>query len=261
VKPERGSEGRGERMALWARVEYDGTDFFGFQIQAEERTVQGEIERAVEAITGTATRVVGAGRTDRGVHAVGQVIGFEVEWRHSLAELQQALNAALADDVAILEMGPAPQGFHPRFSAISRSYRYTLLNRPWPSPLARRTAWHVAARLDVGRMAEASRCLVGTHDFAAFGQPPQGESTVRVVSRAEWQEQEPFLTFDIEANAFLYRMVRSLVGTLVLVGRGQMSTDEFKAILHSRDRSLVRQLAPAHGLCLMRVDYPEGVLQ
>lgn len=248
-------------MGLWARVEYDGTDFFGFQVQAGERTVQGEIERAVEAVTGTATRVIGAGRTDRGVHALGQVIGFEVKWRHSLAELQRALNAVLAADVAILEIGLAPRGFHPRFSAVSRSYRYTLLNQPWPSPLARRTAWHVAEELDVGRMAEASRCLIGTHDFAAFGQPPQGESTVRRVLRAVWQEKRPFLTFDIEANAFLYRMVRSLVGTLVLVGRGQMSAEEFRAILHSQDRSRVKQLAPAHGLCLMRVDYQEGVLQ
>ncbi len=246
----------GERHKLWARIEYDGTDFFGFQIQAGERTVQGEIERAIEAITGAPTRVIGAGRTDRGVHAQGQVIGFEVSWRHSLRELQQALNAVLAADVAVLEIGPAPQGFHPRFTAISRTYRYTVLNQPWPSPLARRTAWHIAQELDVGRMAEASRCLVGTRDFGAFGQPPQGESTVRTVLRAEWQEHKPFLTFDIEANAFLYRMVRSIVGTLVAVGWGQMSPEEFEMILHSRDRSRVKQVAPAHGLCLIGVNYP-----
>ncbi len=256
-------EGQGEGDRLWARIEYDGTDFFGFQVQAGERTVQGEIERVLQALTGRPTRVTGAGRTDRGVHAQGQVIGFQVSWQHSLPELQRALNALLPADVAVLEIGPAPQGFHPRFTAISRTYRYTVLNRPWPSPLVRRTAWHIAQELEVGRMAEASRCLVGTHDFAAFGQPPQGESTVRTVLRAEWQEQRPLLTFDIEANAFLHRMVRSIVGTLVAVGSGQMSPEEFEAILHSRDRSQVKHLAPAHGLCLIGVNYPTwgGVAQ
>jgi tRNA pseudouridine38-40 synthase len=247
---------------LWAKVEYDGTDFSGFQIQTHERTVQGEIERALEAITGTATRVIGAGRTDRGVHAQGQIIGFEVEWRHDLSDLQRALNAVLANDVVIPRMGPAPDGFHPRFSAIGRTYRYTLLNQPWRSPIERRTAWHVAQRLDVGRMVQASHCLVGTHDFASFGRPPQGVNTVRTVSRAEWQDRGRFFTFDIEANAFLYRMVRSIVGMLVLVGSGQISCKEYAVILEARDRSRIRQVAPAHGLCLMRVDYGtrEGVL-
>ncbi|MFC2038047.1 tRNA pseudouridine(38-40) synthase TruA, partial [Chloroflexota bacterium] len=197
---------------LWAKVAYDGTDFSGFQVQARERTVQGEIERALEAVTGAATRVIGAGRTDRGVHAQGQVIRFTVEWRHALSDLHRALNAVLGADVAILELGQAPDGFHPRFSAIKRTYRYTLLTQPWRSPLDRRTAWHVTQQLDMDGMAQASQCLVGTHDFAAFGRPPQGDNTVRTVSQAEWQLLPPFLTFDIEANAFLYRMVRSIVG-------------------------------------------------
>ena len=243
------------RQRLWARVEYDGTDFFGFQVQASERTVQGEIERALEAITGAQTRVIGAGRTDRGVHARGQVVSFEVDWRHSLADLQRALNATLAADVAILEVGLAPEGFHPRFSAASRLYRYTLLNRPGRSPLARRIAWQVAQKLDVGRMEQASCCLVGTHDFATFGQPPQGENTVRTVMRAGFRERCPFVEFDIEADAFLYRMVRRIVGALVLVGWEQMSPGGFEAMLQARDRSLVKQLAPPQGLCLMQVNY------
>jgi tRNA pseudouridine38-40 synthase len=246
---------------LWARVEYDGTDFYGFQIQARERTVQGEIERALDRVTGKETRVTGAGRTDRGVHARGQVIGFEAEWRHDLLDLQRALNAVLAADVSLLEMGLAAEGFHPRFSARSRTYRYTLLNQQWPSPLARRTAWHVVQELDVAQMAQASGCLVGTHDFSTFGSPPRGENTVRTVRRAEWKERETFYTFDIEANAFLYRMVRSIVGVLMFVGCGQLSPGEFEAMLQARDRSQVRQVAPAHGLCLVQVDYPEGVLQ
>ncbi len=257
-----GAESRvAESRQYRAKVEYDGTDFFGFQVQVGQRTVQGEIERALEAVTGAKTRVIGAGRTDRGVHARGQVVRFEGEWRHGLADLQRALNATLRDDVAILELDLAPEGFHPRFSALRRAYRYTILRRFWRSPLERRTAWHVSQELDVGRMVEASGYLVGTHDFTTFGRPPQGENAVRNVFGAEWKAKGSRLFFDIEANAFLYRMVRSIVGTLVLVGSGQVSPEEVGSFLQARDRSVVKQVAPAHGLCLMRVDYDarEGV--
>jgi tRNA pseudouridine38-40 synthase len=140
-------------------------------------------------------------------------------------------------------------------------YRYTILHQPWRSPLERRTAWHVTRKPDVGRMAEASHCLVGTHDFVTFGRPPQGENTVRTVFRAEWRASGARFLFEIEANAFLYRMVRNIVGTLMQVGWGQVSLQEFEAMVRARDRSLVKQVAPAHGLCLMRVDYAarEGV--
>jgi tRNA pseudouridine38-40 synthase len=249
------SPGSDELQMFRAKVEYDGTDFFGFQVQARRRTVQGEIERALERIAGIKTRVVGAGRTDRGVHAEGQVISFSVAWRHTVADLQRALNAVLASDVVVLELGLAPQDFHPRYSALRRVYRYTILNRPWRSPLERRISWQVARTLDVGWMNEASDCLVGTHDFATFGKPPQGQNTVRTVYRAEWTATGTRFTFDIEANAFLYRMVRSIVGTLVQVGWQQVSPDEFEGILEAMDRSLVRVVAPAEGLCLMRVDY------
>jgi tRNA pseudouridine38-40 synthase len=244
-------------LRLWATVEYDGTDFFGFQIQSQGRTVQGELERAIEQVSGKSARVTGAGRTDRGVHARGQVIGFQVEWRHGLSELQQALNAVLASDVAILKIGLASGDFHPRFSAVYRAYRYTILNRPWRSPVERRVAWHISGNLDVARMAGASDRLIGTHDFATFGRPPQGENTVRTVVDTEWQKNGTLVTFDIEANAFLYRMVRSIVGTLVLVGLGQLSQTDFEMILHGRDRSRIKKVAPAQGLCLMRVDYAE----
>ncbi len=246
---------------LWATIEYDGTDFCGFQIQARERTVQGEIERSLEKVAGSRIQITGAGRTDQGVHAQGQVIGFTVEWRNDLSDLHRALNAVLPSDVVVLKMGLAAEGFHPRFSALSRAYRYTLLNKAWRSALHRCIAWHVDQDLDTARMVEASRALIGSHDFASFGRPPQGDSTVREVFRVGWQEETPFLMFDIEANAFLYRMVRSIVGTLVQVGQGLISVDEFKAILDARDRSQCKYMAPAHGLCLMRVDYPEGVLQ
>ena len=250
-------------LKLWARVEYDGTDFSGFQIQKHERTVQGEIERALKEISQRETRVLGAGRTDSGVHARGQVIGFEIEWRHGLPDLHRALNAVLSMDVAIAQIGLAPEGFHPRFSATGRQYRYTVLNQKWRSPLERRTAWRVAQDLDVTRMNRASQCLVGTHDFGTFGRPPQGENTVRTVHCTKWRHRGPFLTFDIKANAFLYRMVRSIVGMLVLVGLNQITGEDLDAILGARDRSLISKVAPAHGLCLMRVDYAkcEGVMQ
>jgi tRNA pseudouridine38-40 synthase len=254
-----GIEGfQGVTRRFWAKVEYDGTDFFGFQIQAQGRTVQGEMERALEEVTRKGTRVTGAGRTDRGVHAEGQVIGFDSDWRHGVSDLRRALNAVLAADVAIVALGLAPEGFHPRFDAISRTYRYTVLNLPERSPLARRTAWQIGQKLDLKQMIRASRCLVGTHDFAAFGRPPQGENTVRTVQGASWQEEWPFLIFDIEANAFLYRMVRSIVGMAALLGAGQISVEGFEALLQDGDRSQIRQVAPAQGLCLMRVDYLTG---
>lgn len=254
---------------FWAQVEYDGTDFAGFQLQAQDRTVQGEIERALREVVGVETRVTGAGRTDSGVHAHGQIIAFDSEWRHELADLNRALNAVLAADVAIVCMGLAPEGFHPRFDAVSRTYQYTLLAQPWRSPLNRHIAWQVPYQLDIDRMAQASRCLIGTHDFSTFGRPPQGENrsqkraaqAVRTVLRAEWRKgvvdapSGEWMTFDITANAFLYHMVRNLVGSLVLVGSGQLPADQFEAMLQARDPSLAKHLAPAHGLCLMRVEY------
>ncbi len=242
-------------MKFWAKIEYDGTDFYGFQVQAQARTVQGELERAIYAVTGHRVRVTAAGRTDRGVHAQGQVIVFKVPWQHGLDDLQRALNATLAADVVVREIGEAARGFHPRFSATGRVYRYTLLNRPIRSPLARRMAWQVWPQLDRERMIAATRCLVGEHDFATFGRPPKGKNTVRRVLRAEWKEQSPFLFFEIEANAFLYRMVRNIVGALVQVGWGQLSPEEFAALLPARDRSLIKLVAPPQGLCLIQVNY------
>jgi tRNA pseudouridine38-40 synthase len=272
------AQGTGANCALstvnrvWARVEYDGTDFFGFQLQAHERTVQGEIERTIRMVTGQAVRVVGSGRTDRGVHARGQVIAFTVNWKHDLLALQSALNALLAPDVAVLAMGPASEEFHPRFSARSRTYRYTVVNESWRLPLERRHAWHVAQPLDQDRMAAASQCLVGKKDFRTFGRPLRGDNTVRTVFRAEWECQAGArwghegrqLAFEIEADAFLYRMVRSIVGTLVRVGMGKLTGTDFEGLLRARDRSQIRLVAPAQGLCLMRVDYDamcEGVVQ
>ena len=240
---------------LMAVVEYDGTDYLGFQVQARGRTVQGEIERALRAVTQEEIRIIGAGRTDAGVHARGQVIAFNTAWRHSIEELQHALNAVLPKDIAVRELRPVAKGFHPRFDAVSREYRYTVLNQRWRSPLARRFAYHFPQSLDVAAMNEAAGTLVGTHDFAAFGRAPQGDNTVRQVHRAQCTSEEPFVYFDITANAFLYRMVRRLVGTLLRVGTGELSPQGFEEILQAADGERASKAVPAHGLCLIRVNY------
>jgi tRNA pseudouridine38-40 synthase len=238
-----------------AVVEYDGTDYLGFQVQAQGATVQGEIEHALAAVTQEQGRIIGAGRTDAGVHAQGQVIAFNTAWRHPIRDLQRALNAVLSKNIVVRELGTVAKGFHPRFDAVSRQYRYTILNQPLRSPLARRYAYHFVSPLDVAAMNEAAGILVGSHDFSSFGRAPQGENTVREVFEAQWILAEPFVYFDVLANAFLYRMVRSLVGTLLLVGTGELSHTEFGDLVRSADRSRARQLAPAHGLCLTEVNY------
>ncbi|MCC7354752.1 MAG: tRNA pseudouridine(38-40) synthase TruA [Anaerolineae bacterium] len=238
-----------------AVVEYDGTDYHGFQIQVGVPTIQEELERALARITGEEVRIVGAGRTDTGVHATGQVIAFQVIWRHPLAELQQALNAVLPAAIVVKELAGAPDGFHPRFSASSRVYRYTVLNQPWRSPIWARFAHHVAAPLAVEAMNEAAATMAGRHDFAAFGQPPQGENTVRNVLRAEWRRDNFWCSFYIEADAFLRGMVRSLVGTMLLVGHGRLSVSEFADILASGNRGRAAPPALPCGLCLIEVKY------
>jgi len=240
-----------------ATIAYDGTEYHGFQRQSTERepTIQGELERALARITGQSTAVLGAGRTDAGVHASGQVIAFDTAWRHPLADLQRALNAVLPGDIVALEAGQAAADFHPRFQARSREYRYTIYNSPLRHPLYRRYALHVSAALDVDAMRVASSCLLGEHDFAAFGQATTGESTVRTMHRVEIAGQRPWISVDLEANGFLYRMARSLVGTLIEVGRGRMSGERFAEILASRDRAQAEATAAPHGLCLTRVNY------
>ncbi|RME49726.1 MAG: tRNA pseudouridine(38-40) synthase TruA, partial [Caldilineae bacterium] len=213
------------RTCFKATIAYDGTDFFGFQIQAQERTVQGTLETVLQTIARAPVRVTGAGRTDAGVHATGQVIAFQLPWRHTPADLQNALNANLPPDIVVQHVTIAPPNFHPRFDARRRQYRYTILNQPLPDVLRRRYTAHIAPPLQVERMQQASRLLLGTHDFAAFGRPPQGDNTVRTVTQAEWQARGSELTFTITANAFLYRMVRNVVGTLIQVGLGRLEVD------------------------------------
>jgi tRNA pseudouridine38-40 synthase len=243
-------------MRVQGVVAYDGTEYSGFQRQANALTVQEALEAALAQITQETVSVLAAGRTDAGVHATGQVVAFDTAWRHGLGDLWRALNAVLPADIAFLQIEKAAPDFHPRYDARSRRYRYTVYNAPVRYPLARRYSLHVAASLDVAAMGRAAQVLVGEHDFAAFGQPPKrGGTTVRRVLTAEWDRDAPQLHFDIEANAFLYRMVRSIVGTLLQVGQGAMTVEEFAAVLASRDRDRAGLTAPPHGLCLVEVTY------
>jgi len=242
-------------MRVRAVVAYDGTDYQGFQRQMNGPTVQEALEAALAGVTGKETRILAAGRTDAGVHAEGQVVAFETEWRHPLEALLRALNAGLPPDVAVQAIALTEPDFHPRFDARSRRYRYTIYNQPVRSPLVRRTSLHVARTLDVEAMQSATQRIVGEHDFAAFGRPPDGNVTVRRVLRAGWRRAHPWVTFDIEANAFLYRMVRSLVGTMIQVGQGRISVQDFEQILASRDRSQSGPSARPQGLCLVEVKY------
>ena len=243
-----------------ATVAYDGTDFLGYQIQATGRTVQGEIERSLSKITQTPIRIDGAGRTDTGVHATGQVIAFNAQWRHTPEELHRALNATLPHDIVITDLTITDPTFHPRFGAISRTYHYQIINQPWPNVLTRRYVYHVKGNLNLEAMQQASQFLHGKHDFASFGKPPQGQNTVREVTKSEWFVTDYNLfTFTITANAFLYRMVRTVVGTLVQVGLGQTDVNKLPDILAAKDLTQSAPPAPAHGLCLVNVTYPDRV--
>ena len=255
-------------MRVRVVVSYDGTGYAGFQRQVDVSTVQETLETALGKITQETITVRAAGRTDAGVHAVGQVIAFDTSWRHSLGELQRAMNAVLPPDVAVRELEEAATGFHPRFDAQRRHYRYLVYNAPLRSPLARRYSLHVPYPLNVDVMKEAAQMLVGEHDFATFGQPPGGEITIRRVFRTGWdsvsgcgglfdisQGRGTFLRFSIEANAFLYRMVRSIVGTLLDVGQSRMTVGAFEEAFVSCDRGRAGKTAAPHGLCLMKVTY------
>ncbi len=246
------------RVRYKAIVEYDGTAYAGFQRQrADQPTIQGELERVLSDLAREPVTVTGSGRTDSGVHALGQVISFTISWQHSTGALQRALNANLPDDIAVLQLDEAPAEFHPRFDAVRRMYRYYVYTAVVRSPTRRMRSWHVRRQLDVDAMNTAAAHLIGVHDFATFGMPPQGESTVRELFQARWTAENDFRVFTVQANAFLYRMVRSLVGSLVAVGDGSWSVDAFVDAFQARDRNRSAAAAPPQGLFLVSVDYKQ----
>jgi tRNA pseudouridine38-40 synthase len=244
-----------------ATVSYDGTDFVGSQLQPNGRTVQGELERAAAALFGTPTRVEMAGRTDSGVHAIGQVAAWDADSRLDAGTAGRALNAHLPADVAVREVREVPAGFDPRRWARRRWYRYTIWNGAERSPLSRRNAWHVQGSLDVPTMQAAAGALPGQQDFmACSGHLEAGRTSVRTVFNAGWHREGGVLLFDIKADAFLPQMVRRLTGALVRVGRGWLTIDEFARLLKAAEPGSLGPTAPPHGLCLQRVEYDEGYL-
>jgi tRNA pseudouridine38-40 synthase len=234
-----------------ALVEYDGTDFAGFQVQPGARTVQGELEAALTTISGgTRVEVVAAGRTDAGVHAIGQVIAFTDPRGRPAEELARALDALLPEDVAIREVRRVPTGFHPRYAARYREYRYTVWNGP-RSPLRERFALGVRDPLDTASMARAGSALVGRHDFSAFGAPHR--QPVRTVHAVRVRRAGSLVTIDIAADAFLRQMVRRIVAALIEVGHGRTNEEAVAAALASGRLAFNGAAAPAKGLCLRRV--------
>jgi tRNA pseudouridine38-40 synthase len=242
---------------------YDGTDFFGSQRQTSKRTVQGELEKALCRLGWTGRSVLMSGRTDTGVHAMGQVASSDLDWSHPDEELVRALNAVLPADMAVHKARMVHAKFHPRFDASSRRYRYRLFCQPLRDPIRERFAWRVWPLIGGNALPETAKLFLGTHDFSAFGSPttPRG-GTVRTVMKAEWsQAEEDEWHFDVQADAFLYRMVRRLVFIQVAVVQGKVSAEMVSASLANpasagmRIAKLPAGLAPAHGLTLVEVAY------
>ena len=234
------------------RVAYDGTGYAGFQRQPRQPTVQAAIEDALWRFTAERITIRYAGRTDAGVHAEGQVIAFETSRELDASAVLAGLNTYLPPSIVAWEATAVAPGYHPRRSALSRCYRYQVWQGAWPSPFLRRYSWHVRDPLDLAAMERAAAPLLGEHDFAAFAQRSGAavKSTVRRVDRIELRRAGPLLLVEVEANAFLPHMVRTIVGTLVWVGRGRLAVSAVEQLLTSRDRREAGPSAPGHGLFL-----------
>jgi tRNA pseudouridine38-40 synthase len=240
-------------------LEYDGTNYHGWQLQQNAVTLQGALEAVLQRLFSQQIRVRVAGRTDAGVHALGQVVSFTSEQVTDLNRLHRSLNALLPPDIAVTRVEEVPESFNPRRDALSRAYRYRLWNYPWPSALWARYAWHIPFPLNTDAMNQAAALLVGDHDFSSF----QGADSVernpwRTVLQSTLQQKDEFLVYEIEARSFLRHMVRNIVGTLVDVGRGALSVEDFMRIFAARDRTLAGPKAPPQGLFLLAVRYREG---
>lgn len=238
-------------------IEYDGSGYSGWQRQKDPNTIQGAIEQAIHRLTGNSITLIGSGRTDAGVHALGQAANFHADTRLTAEDIGRALNSLLPGDIVILSCTEMPESFHARFDAVSKLYRYRFLNRPLPPAIGRQYAWHVKKKLDIDAMRAALVYLQGTHDFKAFegAGSPQVHSVRQVLKAELFQRDRCEIDFEIEANGFLRHMVRNIVGTLVDVGRAKISPSVFKTIRDTADRSKAGVTAPPHGLFLVRVNY------
>jgi len=238
-------------------IEYDGGPYNGFQAQADQPTVQGSLERAVKAFCGEAVRVHAAGRTDTGVHALGQVAHIDLEKDWPAETVRNALNAHLrGEPIVVLEAEVAPEGWHARFSATERRYRYRILNRAAPPGLERGHVWYVRADLDAEAMHAAAQVLVGHHDFTTFRDVAcQAKSPIKTLDLASVSRQGDEIVLVFEARSFLHRQVRSMTGSIAEVGLGRWTAADLKAALDAKDRTRCGQVAPADGLYLTGVSY------
>jgi len=238
-------------------IEYDGTDYHGWQRQKADRSLQEEIETALNTMTRKNIRLVGSGRTDAGVHALGQVATFSCDTPLSANAFQKGLNSLLPEDIVITDCETVPEDFHARYCAKSKTYEYKILNRALPAAIGRQYAWHIRRPLDADAMKQAAAWLIGSHDFKAFeGTGSPRSSTVRTIMGADlYHQRGGYLCFVLRADGFLKFMVRNIVGTLVGVGLGKITPEGFRCILESRDRHLAGPTAPARGLTLVGVEY------
>ena len=241
-------------------IAYDGAPFHGFARQPALATVQGTIEEALSKLLGAETRTSAAGRTDAGVHALGQVISFISDEEVDPLEMRRRLNAMCGPAISVLEVEAASDGFDARFSASARSYEYAILTREIADPFSRHTTWHRPGQLEVEPMRKAAEFLLGEHDFSSFARVEEGKIPYRTIEQIDVEENEDLILVRITANSFLQQMVRSIVGTLVQVGEGRIPPERVEEILHSKDRSLAGPVAPPHGLFLVSVSYPEELV-
>src|SRR4030067_323586 len=249
---------------------YDGSHFKGFQRQIKVRSVQGVVEAALHKLNWHGKSILAAGRTDTGAHAIGQVIAFDLEWNHNPHDLQQAINNHLPSDVVVREVNLVSPSFHPRYDASWRKYDYRIYCQPVRQPMLDPYAWRVWPAVDFAVFGDAARPLIGTHDFVAFGTPPQpGGNTVRCVLESSWKQEAPYLVYEIVAHAYLYHMVRRVVFMQVRIAQGKLDlTDLLHALKldsgnnaangpeRNSSKRLVHGLAPAQGSILAEVHYP-----
>ncbi len=236
-------------------IEYDGTNYVGWQQQKNGITIHGKLSKAIERVVNEEVTLQGSGRTDAGTHAVGQVANFKTKSNIPIYNLVQAINSYLPKDIVVRAAKRVPEKFHSRYSAKSKIYCYTILNSNIRDAIGRNYCLHYSTPLDIEKMQKASKVLVGRHDFSAFKSKSEVLSSVRTIMKLEIKKKGKFLMFTVEADGFLYKMVRSIVGTLLEVGKGKMTIAEFKKIVKSGARAKAGNTVAANGLCLLKVKY------
>ena len=243
---------------IFLEIAYDGSNYSGWQLQNNALSIQEVIDKALSEWLGEEIHTIGASRTDAGVHALGNVAVFDTESKIPGEKFSFGLNSRLPDDICIQQSYEVPMDFHPRFTQTVKTYEYKILNRRFPDPTRRTDSLFYHGRLDVEAMNAAAACLVGPHDFKSFcAVNHDAKTTVRTIYAASVWKEDDMIYFQITGNGFLYNMVRIIAGTLIEVGKGNLKPSDMKKILEAKDRAAAGPTAPAHGLTLMEIEYPE----